>query len=114
MNKTLTPAQETLALSHNPFDGDETDVSNLGNKFVIGRKAHECFQCTEVIEPGERHRAMTERNHEERTIKTFRFCSACCETFATYEGPEGDDEPMLVRYEQGQVVYSARHEASHP
>lgn len=55
-------------------------------------------------ELGERHRAKTERNNEDRKIETFRFCGACCATFAILEGPDGDDEPMMVRYAQGRPV----------
>lgn len=108
MKATLPADQESLALSHYPFEGDYTDVSGLSDKMVNGRGAYECFQCCDAIEPGERHRALAERNNEERKVETFRFCGACCETFAILEGPEGDDEPMMVRYEQGRRVRDAR------
>lgn len=114
MKTELTPEQEQLALDHEPFDGDDTDVSRLTDKFVTGRKLHECFNCRDAIEPGERHRAKTERNNEDRKIETFRFCGACCATFAILEGDEGDDEPMMVRYAQGRAVDDARHKANPP
>lgn len=111
MNAELTAEQEKMALRYEPFGGDETDVTGLTDKFVTGRKEHECFHCRDVIAPGERHRAKTERNNEERKIETFRFCGTCCATFATFEGPEGDDKPMMVRFAQGRAVDDARHVA---
>lgn len=111
MTVQLTEQEERLALSYGPFEGDETDVSGLTDKFVVGRKEHECFHCRDPIPAGQRHRAKTERNNEERKIMTFRFCAACCKTFAIFEGEEGDDGPMMERYSQGRAVDDARHVA---
>lgn len=108
---TLTEEEERMALVYEPFEGDETDVSGLTDKFVTGRKEHECFHCRDPIPVGQRHRAKTERNNEDRKIETFRFCAACCKTFAIYEGPDGDDGPMMERYSQGRKVDDARHVA---
>lgn len=106
MNTQLTEEQERSSLQYDPFEGDETDVSRLADKFVKARKQHECFHCRDVIEPGERHRAKTERNNEERKIMTFRFCAECCRTFAL---SWDDYEPMMERYRQGRAVDNARH-----
>lgn len=108
---TLTEQEERLALSHEPFTDDETDVSGLTDKFVVGRKEHECFNCRDTIPVGQRYRAKTERNNEERKIMTFRFCAPCCKTFAIFEGDEGDDGPMMERYNQGRAVDNVRHVA---
>lgn len=108
MDTKLTEEQEKLALRYNPFEGDDTDVSGLTDKFVKGRKKHECFHCRDVIEVGERHRAKTERNNEEYKIMTFRFCAECCRTFALYED-DVSDVPMMLRYDQGRAVDNARH-----
>ncbi|HQT89106.1 MAG TPA: hypothetical protein PK677_11215 [Acidiphilium sp.] len=71
------------ALRFLPFDGDETDVSPLSDKIVKAAKEHpRCQICHGVILKGERHRAKTERNNEEKTVMTFRFCNKCCRAMA--------------------------------
>lgn len=70
---------EELALSFDPFEGDrDVNVAHLSDKFVVGRKEHECHTCAGPIAKGERHRAKTERDDDERRIGTFRFCAKCC------------------------------------
>lgn len=75
---------EATVLTLDPFEGDETDVSDLTDLFVVGRKAHVCHTCAGPIAKGERHRAKTERNNEESKIATFRFCRKCCASMAAY------------------------------
>ena len=62
-----------------------TDVAGLSDKFVNGQKEYACQHCYGPIAKGERHRAKTERNNEDKTIETFRFCRLCCAAMATYE-----------------------------
>ena len=76
MNVKLTNEQEQSALAYYPFGGEE-DVSDLDDKFVTGRKSYECLNCGDTITEGERHRALKQRNNEDRKIMTFRFCGAC-------------------------------------
>jgi hypothetical protein len=92
------------ALSFNPFQGDETDVTVLSDRIVTGAKAHpRCQICEGEIKYGERHRARTEKNNEGSTppVMTFRFCGACCVAMAD---PDTYDTGRLIeaRYSLGE------------
>lgn len=99
MGKALTIFDEKQALDYYPFDGDETDVKLFSDKFVVGRKEYECHWCNECIAKGERHRALTELNREDRQIETFRFCPACSEAmaFSWEDGGDAIDARTQIR-----------------
>lgn len=90
---------EAAALSYEPFFGDDTDVRVLDDKFVTARKSTRCQVCWGQIEPGQRVRARTERNNEERKVMTFRFCPECCEAMAQADDDSGD--AIEKRYSMG-------------
>ena len=88
---------EQDCLMHDPFEGDETDVSRLKDKFVVTRKPHYCAICLDHIASGARVRAKTERNNEEGKIMTFYFCEPCCEAMAKLVSDD-DMDAMDARY----------------
>lgn len=69
-------------LQYDPFQGDETDVTKLSDRFLVTRKPHQCNVCLGQIPAGQRVRALTEINHEEKKVSTFYFCVLCCEAMA--------------------------------
>ena len=98
------------ALGYEPFEGDETDVTPLADKIVTAAKDHpRCQICEAPILKGERHRARTERNNEDKTIMTFRFCWKCTRAMAH---PDMWNEGRLIdsRY----AIGYARREAALP
>lgn len=98
--KRMTQEQiEDLCLSSNPFDGDDTDVTLLADKFVNVRKRHTCIICQGRIKIGERVRSRTERNNEEQKVMTFYFCPICCRADAKAE--DDDCDAISARYEIG-------------
>jgi hypothetical protein len=71
------------ALRYDPFQGDETYFTLMSDKIVTARKDHpRCQICEAPILKGERHRARTEWNNENKTIMTFRFCWKCTRAMA--------------------------------
>ncbi len=71
------------ALLFYPFHGDETDVRPFSDKLVRAATMHpRCHICENNIQAGEVHRALTERNNENKTVVTFRFCSKCIRAMA--------------------------------
>lgn len=96
------------ALQYYPFACDETNVSPLNDHIVVARKAHpRCWICEGPIAAGERHRALTERNNEERKIMTWRFCNKCCRAMAH---PDTWDQGRLIesRHNIGHVRRGGR------
>ena len=83
---TLTQKEiEDACLRYQPFEGDDTDTTELKNTMVTTRKHHNCQGCLATIKPKTRCRALTERNDEERTFITFYFCPLCCRAMAKVE-----------------------------
>jgi hypothetical protein len=74
---------EADCLAYDPFQGDETDIRELSDKFVTTRKPHKCNICWDEVPPGQRARAKTEVNREDQQTKTFYFCVSCCEAMAS-------------------------------
>jgi DNA-directed RNA polymerase subunit N (RpoN/RPB10) len=96
MTETL---DEAAVLSYEPFYGDETDATPLKDKMVTARKSAECHTCGETIQPGWRIRSLTERNNEEKTLVTFRFCFECCKAMAisAEDGEDAIEARMAMR-----------------
>lgn len=82
--------KESACLSFDPFAGDETDVRPVSDKFVTTRKPHKCQHCGDRIKSGQRVRALSEINREERKRQTFYFCGLCCEAMANAGRDDGD------------------------
>lgn len=76
----LSPDFDALCLDFNPWGYDETDVTQLSNRMVVTRVQSECAICFGPIGPGQRVRAVVERNNEcmRPKVMTFRFCIDCC------------------------------------
>lgn len=81
--------EEARALSWEPFFGDETDTTTLSDKFVTCGKEHRCSHCWGYCGAGERARALTERNNEDRIVRTFYFCNLCCKAAAGADADAG-------------------------
>lgn len=81
---------ERECLAYYPFQGDETDVRLLADRFVTTRKPHTCNTCWDPIPAGARVRALTEVNREERKTMTFYFCVPCCDAMAISSTDSGD------------------------
>lgn len=81
--------QERLCLSYNPFQGDETDVTELSDKFVTTRYSHKCQICFEQIAAKSHVRARREVNNEDKKVMTFYFCEECCGAMARSWRDEG-------------------------
>jgi hypothetical protein len=77
---------DDMVLSFDPFQGDETDSAPLSDKMVVCRGDYTCHWCGGTIAKGERVRTLRERNSEEQTIETFRFCSLCCTAMTVDDG----------------------------
>lgn len=90
-----TTVRDEDILSYDPFLGDETDATPLKDALVFARKEHECHTCGETIQPKERIRSRTERNNEDKTLETFRFCWLCCVAMATSD--EDNEEAIEAR-----------------
>jgi hypothetical protein len=69
---------DAAVLSFDPFQGDGTDSTPLSDKMVVCRGDYTCHWCGGPISKGDRVRTLRERNNEEQTIETFRFCGPCC------------------------------------
>lgn len=80
---------EADCLSYDPFQGDESEVRELSDKFVVTRKDHKCNTCWDQIPSGSRVRAKTEVNYDDRQAQTFYFCVPCCEAMAASWEDEG-------------------------
>lgn len=80
------------ALDHDPFSGDETAATPLADKIVVFRKTKPrgCQSCKRDIVKGAIGRSLTERNDEEHTIETHRWCSACTAAMALPNGLDLD------------------------
>lgn len=74
--------RDSRCLMYHPFQGDETDVRVLGDKFLTVRCSQKCVICWEIIPIGTRVRARREINNEDRTAMTFYFCEPCCDAMA--------------------------------
>jgi len=110
LRESLTPELEARCLSFDPFSGDETDVSDLSDGFVKGRKDYECQHCAGPIYKGERHRAKTERNNEDHVLMTFRFCPPCCASMAVYNDFDHGTDTLNADYEDRMTLGMARRE----
>ncbi|MFH5924590.1 hypothetical protein [Roseomonas xinghualingensis] len=112
---------EDACLTYQPFGGDETDTTVLSDKIVKAAKDHpHCQMCSGPIFKGERHRAMRERNNEERKIETWRWCSKCCraqamaEDYGRFEFAECD-RAVISRIRIGDARQeAARRPTAHP
>lgn len=94
-------------LNYRPFQGDETDVTQLADRFVVTRYAHACTLCWEEIPPRARVRALTEINNEEHRVKTFYFCAPCCAAMAKSWRDHG--RAIEHRYGIGQAAARAKY-----
>ncbi len=90
------------ALSSYPFEGDETDTLSLSDKIVVGRKPYDCQVCLGPVLAGERHRALTEINREDRKVMTFRFCGKCTRAQAMTDAGDWEQRLLGSRYRLGE------------
>lgn len=73
---------EQAVLVTDPFEGDFGGPGDrtLSDKMATARKAGECHDCAQQIQPGERIRRRAEVFDGE--LMHFRWCQACCEAMA--------------------------------
>lgn len=88
--------KEADVLDYDPFASDFGSPGDrtLRDKIVTARKAGECHDCAQTIQPGERIRSRTDVADGE--IMSFRWCQACCEAMALWWTDDGD--AMTARY----------------
>jgi hypothetical protein len=91
-------------LAYDMFAGEETDVLFMSNRMVTTRKAHKCVHCQGAIAPGERVRAQTERNNEEKKIMTFYVCHECCVAMALSWTDNGKAIDARVSWPLGKIA----------
>lgn len=79
---------EEAVLATDPFAGDFGSPGDrtLKDKMATARKAGECQDCGQEIQPGERIRIRTDIFDGD--LMSFRWCQLCCEAMAI----SGDDE----------------------
>lgn len=79
---------EQMVLATDPFAGDFGSPGDrtLKDKMGTARKAGECQDCGQMIQPGERIRLRTDIFDGE--LMSFRWCQLCCEAMAI----SGDDD----------------------
>jgi hypothetical protein len=87
----MTPKQERDCLGYQPFQGDETYVRELTDRFVVTRKDHQCVVCWGAIPTGARVRAKREINREDDVAKTFYFCESCCAAMVSSWTDNGEE-----------------------
>lgn len=77
-------------LGFDPFQGDFEAPGDkvLKDKIGIARKAGECFDCSQQIQPGERVRLLSARFDGE--LMSYRWCALCCEAMALAEDDGGE------------------------
>jgi hypothetical protein len=86
---------DDMVLSFDPFQCDETGSAPLSDKLVVCRGDYTCHWCGGPIIKGERVRTLRERNNEERTIETFRFCALCCTAMTLDDGGTALDNRVI-------------------
>lgn len=81
---------ESLVLDADPFEGDfgGPDDRILRDKMVNARKARECQDCGQQIQPGERIRTMTAVFDGE--LMNYSWCQLCCEAMEKSFEDDGD------------------------
>lgn len=89
-------------LNFRPFQGDETDTTELRDRMVMVRYSHRCQICWGRIEGGDYVRALTERNNETKQVMTFYFCELCCTAMAKSWSPKDAGRTIEHRYGIGQ------------
>lgn len=74
----------------NPFEGDFGSPGDrvLKDKIGVARKAGECHDCGQQIQPGERVRMRTEISDGD--LMSFRWCRACCYAMAKSMSDNGE------------------------
>lgn len=84
----MTDDEKTLTF--NPFEGDFGDQRDrvLKNKMGVARKAGECDNCAQQIQPGERIRLMAALFDGE--LMSYRWCALCCAAMATCADDNGE------------------------
>ena len=90
--------KEEDVLAHDPFQGDFGSLGDrtLRDKMVIARKAAECHDCGQTIQPGERIRSRTDIVDGE--MMSFRWCQLCCAAMAMYgENPDVLEARIAMR-----------------
>ena len=72
-----------------PFDGDFGSPGDkvLKDKMGTARKAGQCSDCSQQIQPGERVRLLSARFDGE--LRSYRWCALCCEAMALAEDDGG-------------------------
>lgn len=77
-------------LNFDPFAGDFGAPGDrvLSNKMGIARKAGDCQDCGQEIQPGERVRMMTAAFDGE--LMRYRWCALCCAAMALSDEDGGE------------------------
>lgn len=93
---------EKAILNFDLFQGDDTPTTVFSNRMLVTRRQHPCVVCWQGIPAGTRVRAQTERDDDDRIVKTFYVCPTCCEAMAI-AGTEADihHEQIEARYSMG-------------
>ncbi len=81
---------ERDCLSLDPFEGGKGDdpYRIIRDRIVTARKGGPCVLCLQDIVPGMRIRARTDLSPEVG-MRTFRFCTPCCEAMASARDDAG-------------------------
>lgn len=95
---------EAECLLYDPFQGDESDVRTLADRFLVTRKPHVCNVCWDMIPVKSRVRAKTEINYEDEQVATFYFCIPCCEAMAI----SNEDDGRSIEHRSGLGMDRAR------
>jgi len=103
-SRQLTPEQEWFALGFNPWDERDATYRVLTNQFITTRRPHRCAICFEAIVVGQRVRSQSEV--AEGHVKTFRFCTTCCDLMARRRDDEAFEQ-LMGRYGLGRSTSEA-------
>ena len=93
------------ALKYNPFQGDfgEVNDAGFGDSIVTFRKAGPCHICGFDVRPGMKGRRLTKYWSDDKTVRTYRYCTLCTEAMAASWVDDGAslDERFAAR---GRVI----------
>ena len=100
-NGDLTPEDEAIVLSTEPFDGGEDKIITFSDKFVNGRKSYKCALCAYHFGKC-RHRATSQSIDGVTGVSTFRFCPACA---ASMLKVWSDPEILVRRFAVADILW---------
>ena len=108
----MTEQEEADCLGTNPFDGDFGSPGDrvLKDKIGTAKKAGECHDCAQQIQPGERVRMRTDITDGE--LMSFRWCEKCCIAMAANDGGAATEARIALRYKTPNAELTRRAEGT--